>query len=237
MPITEPLPVCLRGVSKCFRPGGRELWVVQDVDLSVQAGEFVSVMGPSGSGKTTLLQLIAGLEPPTAGSIHLLGHDLLRLDDAGLARLRREALGYAFQFFNLLPTLSVGENVALPLVLAKVPRPVALERAHELLTRLRLSARSEDDLAHLSGGELRRVSLARALVHRPQVLLADEPTGNLDSAEAEDLLELLQSLRRQEGFAILMTSHNARVAAYAERTFKLRSGRLSELRREAGFLA
>ncbi len=202
--------------------------MLRNASLSVARGEFVSLIGPSGSGKTTLLNLVAGLEKPEAGAVRVAGHDLGGYDDERLAHYRQRVIGYAPQFFELLPSLTALENTALPLIIARQPRGEALRRAREMLALFQLASQAEATLERLSGGERQRLSLARALVHRPRLLLADEPTASLDSVETDLTLELLKRLQRQDGLSILMTTHNPRVAVYAGRIVKLRDGRISE---------
>lgn len=195
--------------------------VLQDVSLQVAPGAYIAIMGESGSGKSTLLNLIAGLDEPDAGRIVLDGADLTQLDDAGRTRLRRAQMGFVFQAFHLLPHLTVERNVALPLALNGVRGVAAKERVTELLHAVGLEQRRDDFPARLSGGEMQRVAVARALVHRPKLLLADEPTGNLDAQSAVEVLELLQAqLRRDNAMGILVT-HSALAAATADRTYRL----------------
>ena len=214
----------LDSVSKTYSQASGVRTALADVSLTVEQGEFVSVMGRSGSGKTTLLQLLAGLEAPTEGRVNVAGLSLKDLSEPDLARYRRERVGYAFQFFNLMPGLSALENVALPLIIADLPRVAALRRAGETL-RLLDMAYPEAELGRLSGGELQRVALARAVVHRPELLLADEPTASLDSLEGEKMLELLQHLRAERALTVVLVTHDARVAAHADRIVTLKAGR------------
>ena len=204
----------LRGLSKSFA----DTPVFHGVDLDIARGEFVALIGESGVGKSTLLNCIAGLEPPDSGSLRLAAMDVLALDEAGRARLRREQLGFVFQAFHLLPHLSVAENVALPLLLLR--RPDAA-RVQHLLREVGLAGLGERTPAQLSGGQLQRVAIARALVHAPALILADEPTGNLDPATAERVLSLLLAQVDQSGAACLLVTHSQAAARRADRVLRL----------------
>jgi putative ABC transport system ATP-binding protein len=216
--------ISVRGLSLRLVSGGRPVDVLTDVSLEIPARQFVAVAGPSGSGKSTLLGLIAGLDRPTAGSIRVAGVDLGALSEDGLARFRRDAIGYVFQSFHLIPTLTALENVALPLELAG--EPDALERAAALLEEVGLGARGHHYPAQLSGGEQQRVAVARAMSRRPPVILADEPTGNLDSATGSQIVELLLAANRAHGSTVVLVTHDAALAAHADRTIALRDGRV-----------
>ena len=224
----EPL-VSVSGLSKQFYRLGQPVYALRDVNFSLKRGEFVAVMGASGSGKSTLLQLIAGLDKATEGAIRVGGTFLHAYSEEQLAHYRQTRVGYAFQFFNLMPSLSVLENVALPLIIGNTPRRQALARAQETLNLLQMDEQAGATIETLSGGEMQRLTLARALVHRPSLLLADEPTASLDTLEAERLLELLQSLKAAWGLSILMVTHNVRVAAHAERMLTLKEGVLKDV--------
>jgi putative ABC transport system ATP-binding protein len=218
----------LRGVSKEYR-GKKSVFALRDINLNIAAGEMVSIMGPSGSGKSTLLNLIGGLDSPTSGSITLDGADLTRLTDAQLTRLRRECIGFVFQFFNLIPTLTAAENTALPLYLARVSRQEAKLRASEMLRAVGLSEREDHLPDELSGGEQQRVAIARALVLHPKVILADEPTGNLDSKSGEEILNLIQELHQRMSATILLVTHDSRAAAHCARCVTMRDGQIENL--------
>jgi putative ABC transport system ATP-binding protein len=195
-----------------------------NLSFMVEQGEMVAVMGPSGSGKSTLLNLICGLDQPTSGSIKLEGVELSSLHDDGRTRLRREKVGMIFQTFNLLPTLTALENVALPLRLQGLRRRAAEERATAMLERVGLKARSHHRPDELSGGERQRVAIARALIFRPPILLGDEPTGNLDSATGQEILRLLDDLHREYNNTVLLVTHNDLAAAFCDRVLTLRDG-------------
>lgn len=213
-------------VVKEFRRGGATVRAVDGVSLSVAQGEFVAVMGKSGSGKSTLLHLMSGLQQPSSGKVHLLGRDLSRLSDDELTLLRREQVGFVFQFFNLLPTLTALENVALPLLLARVKRSAAEARAREALATVGLSDREGHKPEELSGGQMQRVALARALVTDPPLLFADEPTGNLDSHSGEEVLLLLKQMQAERGQTIVMVTHDPKAAAYGDRLIRMQDGRV-----------
>jgi putative ABC transport system ATP-binding protein len=204
--------------------GGREVNVLTDVSLDVPAGQFLAIAGPSGSGKSTLLGLIAGLDQPTAGRIEVAGVDVTALDEDGLARFRRDHVGYVFQSFHLLPTLTAQENVAVPLELAGDAG--AAGRAAALLAEVGLAERAHHYPVQLSGGEQQRVAVARAMARRPALLLADEPTGNLDSATGKQIIELLVGLNRRLGSTLVLVTHDAALAAHADRVITLRDGRI-----------
>jgi putative ABC transport system ATP-binding protein len=204
--------------------GGRTLTVLDGVSLEVPAQQVIAVTGPSGSGKSTLLGLVAGLDRPTAGSISVDGVDITGLDEDALARLRRDTIGYVFQSYHLIPTLTAAENVAVPLELAG--RANAAAAAGELLKAVGLGDRAEHYPAQLSGGEQQRVAIARAVALRPRLLLADEPTGNLDSATGAQVIELLLALNRQHASTLLLVTHDEALARHAGRIVRLRDGRI-----------
>jgi putative ABC transport system ATP-binding protein len=216
-----------RGLAKTYDTGGAEVLALRGVDVAIERGEFVAIMGPSGCGKSTLLNLLAGLDRPTAGEVWLDGKRIDRLSEAELARLRRRKIGFVFQFFNLLPALSAAENVELPLLLVGRRRKDARRAANELMGALGVGDRPAAAPAQLSGGQQQRVALARALANSPDIVLGDEPTGNLDSAAARDVLGLLRAARDQ-GQTLLLVTHDARVAAAADRVVALRDGLVSD---------
>jgi putative ABC transport system ATP-binding protein len=201
-----------------------ELVVVKGVSLSIDNGEFVCLVGKSGSGKTTLLSLLSGLERPTSGHVELDGKDITSASEDELALFRRENVGFIFQSFNLIPTLSAWENVALPLFPVKMPADERKRRATELLERMEMGHRMDHLPSALSGGEKQRVAIARALVIHPKVLFADEPTGNLDSATEDAIMEILNRLHTQEGVAILMVTHEGELAKSADRLIRMHDG-------------
>jgi putative ABC transport system ATP-binding protein len=219
--------IVLRGVSKQF-DGKRKVTALDCVDLSIGRGEMASIVGPSGSGKSTLLNLIGGLDRPTGGEIELDGAALSRLNDDDLTRVRRDKIGFIFQFFNLLPTLSCLENVSLPLHLRGWPRKKIEARANELLDLVGLNVRKDHLPDELSGGERQRVAIARALSIYPPVLLADEPTGNLDTATGSDILRLIHDLHDRLGATVLVVTHDKAVAESCPRTIHIRDGKISE---------
>ena len=204
--------------------GGREVTILDGVSLEVPSGQFLALTGPSGSGKSTLLGLVAGLDQPVAGSVRVAGVDLAGLDEDGLARLRLTTIGYVFQSFLLLPTLTALENVAIPLELAGAADPAG--RARALLAEVGLAARARYYPAQLSGGEQQRVALARAFANAPPLLLADEPTGNLDSATGSEIIALLVEHHRRRGATLVLVTHDPALAAHAVRVVELRDGRV-----------
>jgi len=214
--------ICVRGLGMRLSSGGAPVDVLTKIDLDVPDGQFLAVAGPSGSGKSTLLGLIAGLDQPTAGSVMVAGVDLTQLAEDELARFRRDTLGYVFQSYHLIPTLTAIENVAVPLWLGG-ERDV-LARAHALLGEVGLADRGQHYPVQLSGGEQQRVAVARAVARRPRLLLADEPTGNLDSATGKQIIELLVSLNRNRASTLVLVTHDAALAAHADRVVTLRDG-------------
>ncbi len=216
------------GLHKAFSSGENRVDALRGVSLRVALGEFVAVMGPSGSGKSTLLHLIGGLDTPTSGSVRLSGEDLGSLKDDDLTLLRRRRIGFVFQAFNLIEVLTAQENVALPLLIDGVGEAEASRRAADALALLGLAQRRSHLPRQLSGGEQQRVAIARALVGKPLLLLADEPTGNLDSASSDQIMALLRSLVDEQRQTILMVTHDARHAAMASRVLRLRDGQVVE---------
>ncbi|MBI2000886.1 MAG: ABC transporter ATP-binding protein [candidate division NC10 bacterium] len=214
-------------VSKIYDGAGARVAALANVSLEVAQREFVALMGPSGCGKSTLLHLVAGVDLPTTGEIWVDGRALARLSDHALSQFRRDRVGIVYQFYNLLPTMSAWENVALPALLAGVPARVARERAEERLRLVGMLHRKDHWPHELSGGEMQRVAIGRALVNEPPVLLADEPTGNLDSKAGREVLELLARLNAERGVTILLATHSHEAAAFAHRTIHLRDGTIS----------
>jgi putative ABC transport system ATP-binding protein len=216
-----------QSLAKTYDTGGAKVLALRGVDLSIDRGEFVAVMGPSGCGKSTLLNLLAGLDRPTAGSVWLDGERIDQLSETELALRRRRKIGFVFQFFNLVPALSVVENVELPLLLVGRRRADARRCANEVLRDLGIGDKHGAAPALLSGGQQQRVALARALANAPDIVLGDEPTGNLDSAAAREVLTLLRAAR-DRGQTLLVVTHDARVAAAADRVVTLRDGLVSD---------
>ncbi|MGA2592755.1 MAG: ABC transporter ATP-binding protein [Bryobacteraceae bacterium] len=217
--------ILLNGVAKSF-DGKRKVTALEGIDLHVARGEMLSLVGPSGSGKSTLLNLIGGLDCPSAGEIRIDGRALASLSDDDLTRLRRDKIGFIFQFFNLLPSLNCLENVALPLHLKGMPKKKTAERARELLDLVQLGHRLDHLPDELSGGERQRVAIARALAFYPPILLADEPTGNLDSHTGAEILNLIRDLHERLGATVLIVTHDAGVAQSCPRMVTLRDGRI-----------
>jgi putative ABC transport system ATP-binding protein len=217
--------ISIRDLRKTYRAGEVEVHALRGVDLDVQAGEFVSIVGPSGSGKSTLFNIVGGLTAPTAGSIHLAGHDLLRLTDAQRTELRKTTVGFVFQKYNLLPTLTARDNILIARHIANKNGPLD-PKFEEILNLLGLGKRMDHKPRALSGGEQQRVAIARAIVNHPAILLADEPTGNLDTENSTAVLGLLSDLNRRLGQTILMITHNPEAAAYGHRTVRMRDGRI-----------
>jgi putative ABC transport system ATP-binding protein len=218
----------IRHLSKAYRRAGHPVPVLEDLSLTIRAGEFVALMGPSGSGKTTLLNLIAGLDQPTSGSLRIQGREIADLDEKELDRWRNRSIGFVFQFYNLVPVLTAFENVELPLLLGDLSRDEREARCEAALRIVGLGHRMDHRPGELSGGEQQRVSIARALVTDPLLVLADEPTGDLDARNAEDVLELMQTLNRTVGKTFVMVTHDPRAAERASRLVHLEKGRLVE---------
>ena len=230
------MPIVLQasGLTRQYRVGEVCINALRGVELAVDSGEFVAIMGPSGSGKSTLLHVLGGLDAPTGGSVQVNGTRLDTLSDDDLTRLRRRTIGFIFQFYNLLPTLTAAENVALPLLIDGLAGAQE-RRIAALLDQVGLADRHDHRPGQLSGGQQQRVAIARALVTEPALVLADEPTGNLDSAAGDDILELLFRARRDHGQTIVMVTHDAHAASYADRVIYLKDGVIvRELGREAG---
>ena len=216
----------IRGLTKVFGSGETAVRALDGVDLTIERGEMVAIMGPSGSGKSTLLHLLGALETPSSGTIALGGRRFDGLDDRELTLMRREGIGFVFQFFNLLPSLTAEENVLLPALIAGVRDDATAARAGALLDRVGLAGRAAHLPSELSGGEQQRVSIARALLMEPELVLADEPTGNLDSKSEAQVLQLLAELNRSEGHTIVMVTHDPDAAAVAGRVVLMRDGRI-----------
>jgi len=213
----------LRGVSKTVQSGDHPLTILHPLDYSIAAGQFVAIVGPSGSGKSTLLGLLAGLDAPTSGQIVIDGTDITRLDEDALARLRGEKIGFVFQFFHLVPSLTAVENISVPMEIAG--RRDAMARATQLIAEVGLADRAHHYPSQLSGGEQQRIAIARALANDPPIVLADEPTGNLDSGTGRIILDLLLNVRRTRGATLVLVTHDAELAALADTRLILRDGR------------
>jgi putative ABC transport system ATP-binding protein len=213
-------------LEKTYAEGATPVAALRGVSLALEPGDFVALTGPSGCGKSTLLHLCGAMDRPTAGRLLFDGQDLASLDDDALTRLRRDRIGFVFQFFNLLPTLTVGDNIALPCLLAGMAPREAESRAADVADRVGLGPRLAHYPQQVSGGEAQRAAIARALVHKPALVIADEPTGSLDTATGATVLSLLADLNRELGVTMLLATHAAEVAAAARRTLKMRDGRL-----------
>lgn len=223
--------VRLQNLTKSFSEGRRQRLVLDDVTAHFCRGEFLVILGKSGSGKSTMLNLISGIETPTAGDVYVDGQPVTRLNERQRTLFRRDKIGFVFQFFNLIPTLTVLENITLPQELAGKSRQEAARSASDLLSRVELASRSDTFPDRLSGGEQQRVAIARALAHDPMLVLADEPTGNLDADTGERVLHLLLELTRQAGKTLIMATHSADVTPYADRVCHIQEGKLVEVDR------
>jgi putative ABC transport system ATP-binding protein len=213
-------------LSKIYGSGDTAVKALDGVSLSIAAGQLVAVMGPSGCGKSTLLHLIGGLDQPTSGSVSIEGHDISRMKDDELTKLRRQKMGFIFQFFNLIPVLNAAENAALPLILDGVPQAKAASAAGQWLERNKLADRATHRPDELSGGQQQRVAIARAMVSDPVIILADEPTGNLDTRSSDEIATSLRRLVSEFGRTVLMVTHDPRIAAYADRIIFLKDGKI-----------
>ncbi len=218
--------VSTQDLTKVYGHGATAVHALRGINLAIQPGEFVAVMGPSGCGKSTLLHLIGGLDRPTSGKVTIEGEDLTRLNDDQVTALRRRKMGFVFQFFNLIPVLNALENAALPMILDGMRPNEAYQRAREWLERVGLGPRLTHRPSELSGGEQQRVAIARALASEPSIILADEPTGNLDSRASEEIAMLLRQISSEWGRTILLVTHDPRIAAYADRIVFLKDGQI-----------
>ena len=216
----------LKDVRKTYHLGEVEVKALRDVDLKIKKEEFVAIMGPSGSGKSTLLHMIGCLDRPTSGKIYLDRVDISKLNDSELARLRGKKIGFVFQFFNLYPTLSARENIELPMLILESDKKEREKKSAKLLETVGLEKRAEHLPSQLSGGERQRVAISRALANDPPLLLADEPTGNLDSKTGEEIMKFLDKLQEKEKVTIVMVTHEEHIAKYAERIIRLKDGKI-----------
>ena len=233
-PVTDPeIPatggalVAVTDLQKCYREGDQDRVVLDHLSLTIQPGEFVVLLGHSGSGKSTLLNLVSGIDRPSAGSVTINGVAITALDERSRTLFRRDHIGFIFQFFNLIPTLSVLENVTLPYELAGQPLAQVQGLGTELLTAVGLGDRLDTSPDKLSGGQQQRVAIARALVHNPCLILADEPTGNLDETTGQQVLDLLLSLTRDSGKTLIMATHNPDIARHADRVLRVQDGQMT----------
>lgn len=224
--MTEPSVLLARGLGRDFNEGGSTLTVLDGLDLSIAKGECIAIVGASGSGKTTLLQILGGLDRPTRGSVAIDGKDIHTLDEAARGELRNRTMGFIYQFHHLLPEFSALENVAMPLLIRRVPIREARQQAQAILEKVGLGARLEHRPHQLSGGERQRAAVARALVTMPLIVFADEPTGNLDGRNAEQVFELMLQLNREHGTSLVIVTHDLRLASRMDRVWLLENGRL-----------
>ncbi|MBV9124572.1 MAG: ABC transporter ATP-binding protein [Planctomycetes bacterium] len=230
----SPAAVVCRNVTKVFGQGDTRTLALRGVDLEVRPGEMTLLVGPSGCGKTTLISIVAGLLLPTEGTVEVLGQDLLALPGSRLARFRQQNIGFVFQQYNLLPALTAAENVAVPLLIAGRPRTAAVARAAEVLKTVGLGDRTGSLPAQLSGGQQQRVAIARALVHKPRLLVCDEPTAALDAAAGQTVMGLLRRVAVQPGRAVMVVTHDSRVFGFGDRIIHMGDGRVERVEVPAG---
>ncbi|MFN2185324.1 MAG: ABC transporter ATP-binding protein [Anaerolineae bacterium] len=228
MNATTPAAIRAVGLTRTFEVGETTVEALRSINLTVDRGQFVALVGPSGSGKSTLLNLVGGLDRPTSGELWINGVELSASKEKALTEHRRQRVGFVFQSFNLLPRLTAVENVALPLMFVGVDQRERLERAVELLAQVGLSDRLDHRPTQLSGGEQQRVAIARALVNHPAIILADEPTGNIDTTTGAEIMALLRHLNREQGVTLLLVTHDPEAASFADRIIQLRDGQITE---------
>ena len=222
--MTEPI-IAIRDLRKTFRSGEVDVHALRGVDLTVEHGEFLAIVGPSGSGKSTLFNILGGLTPPTSGTVVIDGQDLMKLSDSGRTNLRKKTVGFVFQKYNLLPTLTVGDNIEIARDIAGFKGPLD-QQFRDVIETLGIADKMDRKPRQLSGGEQQRVAIARSVVNHPAILLADEPTGNLDTENSTLVLDLMRSLNKKLGQTILMITHNPEAAAFADRIVHMRDGHL-----------
>jgi putative ABC transport system ATP-binding protein len=218
----------LRGVSKVYCMKGVETHALRGVNLSVKKGEYAAIIGPSGCGKSTLMHIMGCLDSPTSGKVILEGRDVSEMDDDELARIRREKIGFVFQAYNLIPGLTAAENISLPMRFNGIGRGDARRRAHELLKKVGLGDRLNHKPSEMSGGEQQRVAIARALVNDPDVIMGDEPTGNLDSKTSEEIMDVIEDLHDKTGKTVIIVTHDRSVARRASRKIKMLDGKVAK---------
>ncbi len=231
--VGEPIVECI-DVKKVYRIGQVKVNALRGITLTVKKGEFVGIMGPSGCGKTTLLNIIGSLDTPTEGKVILDGIDISKASEDKLTEIRRDKVGFVFQFYNLLPILTALENVELPMLIAGVPKRKRIERARYLLELVGLGEREQHRPDELSGGERQRVAIARALANNPAILLADEPTGDLDTETGQEILRLMKELNRSEKQTIIMVTHDPNVAAVTDKIYHIRDGKIERITENPG---
>jgi len=223
----EALPIVkVENIDKVYQIGKTQIYALRDITIELQKGEFVAVMGPSGSGKTTLLNIMGALDRPTKGKIYIEGKDLTKLSEGELSLIRRDKIGFVFQFYNLISVLTAQENIELPMLIAGVPKEKRTTRVQSLLKMVGLFERAEHKPDELSGGEQQRVAIARAMANKPAIILADEPTGDLDIETSKEVMSVLRDLAKREGVSVVVVTHNPVVAKLADRVLQIRNGKI-----------